>query len=173
MCCASSRRVYRPKVTSSLWHFYCTIRICRFAPGKSLVQLLRLSSLFTLPIQMSNCKCPELRLQMGTLERQLLWATIDASRRRSQRAQRPGKLSVWIADAHSCCLQLIRQSGSTMRLYQARFTLPAGGSGSLQTLRGGSTDGSRDGLASFLSESGTPDWVSEFRCPMLTLTSCS
>lgn len=38
--------------------------------------------------------------QMGNLERQLLWATIDASRRRSQRAAQPsGKLVVSV-----CCI---------------------------------------------------------------------
>lgn len=76
---------------------------------------------------------PDASPQMGALERQLLWATIDASRRRSQRAARPG------------------QPG-----------------GSLQTLRGGH-DAGAGGLASFLSESGSPDWVSEFRRVELVL----
>lgn len=44
----------------------------------------------------------------------------------------------------------------------------AGGSGSLQTLRGGSADGSGCELVSFINESGTPDWVSEFRYAMVT-----
>jgi hypothetical protein len=44
------------------------------------------------------------------------------------------------------------------------LTTHAGGGGSLQTLQGGPADGgSMSGMASFLSESGTPDWVSEFR----------
>jgi hypothetical protein len=38
-------------------------------------------------------------MQMGNLERQLLWATIDASRRRSQRAAQPsGELIVAALD---------------------------------------------------------------------------
>ena len=111
-------------------------------------------------------------MQMGNLERQLLWATIDASRRRSQRAAQPsGKLAISaLASLVKSILLLCRFNdlcGVLGFLFTNRPTTYAGGSGgsgSLQTLRGVPADGSgTSGMASFLSESGTPDWVSEFR----------
>ncbi len=68
-------------------------------------------------------------VQMGPLERQLLWATIGASRRRSQRAA----------------------AG------------PGGGDGGPTPTLRALHDTTSGGLASFLNESGSPDWVSEFR----------
>ena len=78
----------------------------------------------------ATSSCPFV-VQLGSLERQLLWATIDASRRRSQRAERSASGGV--------------------------------GHPALRSPH----DSVGGGLATFLSESGSPDWVSEFRCGLL------
>jgi hypothetical protein len=107
---------------------------------------------------------------MGMLERQLLWATIDASRRRSQRAQPSGKLAVF---AYTELLLNYSWSHACAGLLTCGLPHAGHGGGSLQTLRGGPDGTDFSGLAAFLSESGTPDWVSEFRYAAATPVSLS